>query len=50
MTNEWNKGPIYCSAITKILLLDKFPDLERDNITGKQLNFTVVRYKVLKLN
>ena len=36
LNNKWNNGQIYCSKITKILLLNKFPKLDKDNIISKQ--------------
>ncbi len=37
MKNHWNYGPIYCSYITKILLLNKF-QVETPVVTPKPTN------------
>lgn len=36
LSNKWNYGPIYCSIMTKKVLLNKYPLLE--NVIGLELN------------
>ena len=31
----WEAGPIYCTAVTRALLLDKFPGLDPDVVVSK---------------